>query len=83
MFFPPGVGGLEGDGDVYKPENLREFRQFVLNSTDGKGVHFVMADGVSDGRKIFLQEWVNNSGQNSRVINRLIDNVLYKSSWGT
>ena len=37
---------MEGDGDVYNPENLQEFQDFVLNSTDQRGVHFVMADGV-------------------------------------
>lgn len=41
-----GKGGMHGDGDVYNPENLMEFQEFVLNSTDQKGVHFVMADGV-------------------------------------
>lgn len=40
-----GVNGYEGDGDVYVPENLREFRHFVLETTEDKGVHFVMADG--------------------------------------
>ncbi|ELT98047.1 hypothetical protein CAPTEDRAFT_154782 [Capitella teleta] len=46
-FFEPhyGKGGMHGDGDVYNPENLMEFQEFVLNSTDQKGVHFVMADG--------------------------------------
>jgi len=47
-----GVGCLEGDGDVYKPENLLAFQKFVLENTDGHGVHFVMADGVSCARKI-------------------------------
>ena len=42
-----GVGGLDGDGDIYRPDNLREFQTFVLKSTGGRGVHFVMADGVS------------------------------------
>ena len=41
-----GVGGIEGDGNVYRPDNLDEFRKFVWDSTDGKGCHFVMADGV-------------------------------------
>ncbi|GFN74585.1 Cap-specific mRNA (nucleoside-2'-o-)-methyltransferase 1 [Plakobranchus ocellatus] len=46
MFEPHyGVGGLQGDGDIFKVSNQTEFRNFVLNSTDGKGVHFVMADG--------------------------------------
>ncbi|XP_064623384.1 cap-specific mRNA (nucleoside-2'-O-)-methyltransferase 1-like [Lineus longissimus] len=40
-----GVGGVEGDGDVYRPDNLIAFRKFVMENTDNKGVHFVMADG--------------------------------------
>ncbi len=32
---------------MYRPDNLREFRRFVLQNTDGAGVHFFMADGVS------------------------------------
>lgn len=40
-----GINGIEGDGDVFVPENQCEFRRFVLESTNGKGVHFVMADG--------------------------------------
>ncbi|XP_014665283.1 PREDICTED: cap-specific mRNA (nucleoside-2'-O-)-methyltransferase 1-like [Priapulus caudatus] len=46
-FFEPhyGVGGLEGDGDVTKLENLEAFRDFVMQSTQGAGLHFVMADG--------------------------------------
>jgi hypothetical protein len=31
------VGGVEGDGDVFKPDNIRELRRFVLENTDGKG----------------------------------------------
>jgi cap1 methyltransferase len=42
-----GVGGSEGDGDVYRPDNLTEFQNFVLENTDQQGVHFMMADGVS------------------------------------
>ncbi|RUS78259.1 hypothetical protein EGW08_013975 [Elysia chlorotica] len=46
MFEPHyGVGGIEGDGDVFNVKNQTKFRNFVLESTDGKGVHFVMADG--------------------------------------
>ncbi|KAI8784467.1 cap-specific mRNA (nucleoside-2-O-)-methyltransferase 1 [Biomphalaria glabrata] len=46
MFEPHyGVGGQEGDGDIFNPSNQAEFAKFVLSSTDGKGVHFVMADG--------------------------------------
>lgn len=46
-----GVGGYEGDGDITEPANQSEFRNYVMDNTDGEGVHFVMADGVS---KTFL-----------------------------
>lgn len=46
MFEPHyGVGGAEGDGDIFNPNNQAAFIQFVKENTDGKGVHFVMADG--------------------------------------
>ena len=40
-----GVGGKDGDGDVFREDNFREFKKFVMQSTDGLGVHFMMADG--------------------------------------
>eukprot|EP00794_Sanderia_malayensis_P017829 gene17829-19612_t len=40
-----GVGGCDGDGDIFREDNLIEFRRYVLENTDNKGVHFVMADG--------------------------------------
>ncbi|XP_064602092.1 cap-specific mRNA (nucleoside-2'-O-)-methyltransferase 1-like [Liolophura sinensis] len=40
-----GVGGAEGDGDVFRTDNQAEFAKFVLANTDGKGVHMMMADG--------------------------------------
>lgn len=40
--------GHDGDGDVYKPKNISSLEKFVKQSTEGKGVHFVMADGVSN-----------------------------------
>jgi len=43
-----GENGLEGSGDIYRPMNLAKFSEFVSNSTDGKGVHFVVASGVSE-----------------------------------
>lgn len=48
-YFEPfyGENGIHGDGDVTKRQNLIEFRSFVEKSTDGEGVHFVMADGVT------------------------------------
>ena len=41
------MGGLEGDGNIYTPANILAFQQFVMENTDGLGVHFCMADGVS------------------------------------
>lgn len=37
--------GANDDGDIFNEANLIEFRRFVMESTDNKGVHFVMADG--------------------------------------
>ncbi|WAR18798.1 CMTR1-like protein, partial [Mya arenaria] len=46
MFEPHyGVGGAEGDGDIFRPDNQETFIKYVLENTDGLGVHFVMADG--------------------------------------
>lgn len=45
-FFCLGEGGIDGDGDITRPENITAFRNFVLDNTDRKGVHFLMADGV-------------------------------------
>ncbi|XP_062871033.1 cap-specific mRNA (nucleoside-2'-O-)-methyltransferase 1 [Trichomycterus rosablanca] len=40
-----GEGGIEGDGDITRPENISAFRNFVLESTEKRGLHFLMADG--------------------------------------
>ncbi|XP_030051624.1 cap-specific mRNA (nucleoside-2'-O-)-methyltransferase 1 [Microcaecilia unicolor] len=40
-----GEGGIDGDGDITRPENITAFRNFVLDNTERKGVHFLMADG--------------------------------------
>ncbi|XP_061602599.1 cap-specific mRNA (nucleoside-2'-O-)-methyltransferase 1 isoform X1 [Cololabis saira] len=40
-----GEGGVDGDGDITRPENINAFRNFVMESTERKGLHFVMADG--------------------------------------
>ncbi|XP_077566986.1 cap-specific mRNA (nucleoside-2'-O-)-methyltransferase 1 [Stigmatopora nigra] len=40
-----GEGGVDGDGDVTRPENVTAFRNFVLDSTEGLGLHVLMADG--------------------------------------
>ncbi|KAE8286854.1 Cap-specific mRNA (nucleoside-2'-O-)-methyltransferase 1 [Larimichthys crocea] len=40
-----GEGGVDGDGDITRPENITAFRNFVLESTEKRGLHFLMADG--------------------------------------
>uniref|UniRef100_A0A3Q2NN56 Cap-specific mRNA (nucleoside-2'-O-)-methyltransferase 1 n=1 Tax=Fundulus heteroclitus TaxID=8078 RepID=A0A3Q2NN56_FUNHE len=40
-----GEGGVDGDGDITRPENVTAFRNFVMESTDRRGLHFLMADG--------------------------------------
>uniref|UniRef100_W5L0A0 Cap-specific mRNA (nucleoside-2'-O-)-methyltransferase 1 n=1 Tax=Astyanax mexicanus TaxID=7994 RepID=W5L0A0_ASTMX len=42
---PAGEGGVEGDGDITLPENISAFRNFVLENTERRGLHFLMADG--------------------------------------
>ncbi|KAI5711049.1 hypothetical protein M8J75_013636 [Diaphorina citri] len=37
--------GVKGNGDVYDPENILSLHEFVMKSTKGRGVHFMMADG--------------------------------------
>ncbi|XP_038074653.1 cap-specific mRNA (nucleoside-2'-O-)-methyltransferase 1-like [Patiria miniata] len=46
-YFEPhyGVNGANGDGDIMSSDNQIEFRKFVFENTDNKGVHFVMGDG--------------------------------------
>lgn len=39
--------GLKGDGDIYNPENIESFQDYVLKQT-GNGVHFMMSDGGFD-----------------------------------
>jgi hypothetical protein len=41
-----GVRGNQGDGDIFKSENIDAFRDYVKKCTKGRGVHVVMADGV-------------------------------------
>lgn len=40
-----GEGGVDGDGDITRPENITAFRNFVMESTEKRGLHFLMADG--------------------------------------
>lgn len=42
-----GLYGARGDGNVYFPENIEDFCSKLKNSTEGLGVHFLLADGVS------------------------------------
>lgn len=46
-FFEPhyGKNGPNGDGDIYVPDNITCFVNFVQKTTGGQGVHFMMADG--------------------------------------
>uniref|UniRef100_A0A069DZH7 Cap-specific mRNA (nucleoside-2'-O-)-methyltransferase 1 n=1 Tax=Panstrongylus megistus TaxID=65343 RepID=A0A069DZH7_9HEMI len=37
--------GVKDDGNVFDPDNIRSFTDEVMKGTDGKGVHFMMADG--------------------------------------
>lgn len=39
--------GVKEDGNVFDPANLSSLKEEVLKHTDDKGVHFLMADGVS------------------------------------
>ncbi len=43
-----GEKGYHGDGDVTKLENLDAFSSYVMDITNNVGVHFAMADGVSE-----------------------------------
>lgn len=47
----PGEGGVDGDGDITRPENITAFRNFVQESTERRGLHILMADGV----RLFLR----------------------------
>ena len=38
--------GIHDDGDIFRYDNLTEFRRFVMENTGNRGVHFVMGDGV-------------------------------------
>lgn len=57
---PTGEGGVEGDGDITRPENITAFQNFVLDNTDRKGVHFLMADGVGSSCFCFLHAEVKD-----------------------
>lgn len=54
MLFFLGVGELAGDGNVFLKKNINAFHEFVMKQTKGKGIHFMMADGVSVLSKLFI-----------------------------
>lgn len=39
--------GVKDDGNIFDPANLSSLKEHVLRQTEDKGVHFLMADGVS------------------------------------
>ena len=41
-----GVNGLQGDGNIYTPENIDALQSYVNKCTMNRGVHIMMADGV-------------------------------------
>jgi cap1 methyltransferase len=46
-----GVRDINGDGDIFKSENIDALQNYVNKCTMGNGVHMVMADGVRLRRK--------------------------------
>lgn len=38
--------GVNDDGNIFDPSNLESLKKFVLQHSENKGVHFLMADGV-------------------------------------
>lgn len=37
--------GINDDGNVFDPQNIKSFQKYVLDQTMGCGVHFMMSDG--------------------------------------
>ncbi len=46
--------GVNNDGDITSWANLASFAKFVHESTEGAGVHVVMADGVSQTQAVIV-----------------------------
>lgn len=46
-----GVKDYDGDGDIFKSENIDALQNYVYKCTMRNGVHIVMADGVSHERE--------------------------------
>ena len=65
--------GANNDGDIFNEDNLTEFRRFVWESTDNKGVHFVMADGVGISLVLLLtKSALHGQRCNSTVLKRSV-----------
>ena len=52
-----GVGGYDGDGDIFKSENIDALQNYIHHCTMDNGVHMMMADGVSDLRRVKVLIW--------------------------
>lgn len=39
--------GETGDGNICCPANILDFKKHIMSETSGKGVHFMLSDGVS------------------------------------
>ena len=49
-----GEGGRDGDGDVFKEANIKEFTNFVLQNTDGLGKNFIKIDFLKTVMEHFM-----------------------------
>lgn len=58
---------MDGDGDITRPENVTAFRNFVMENTERRGLHFLMADGVR-----FLKSMTVFFLKDPKALNRLI-----------
>jgi hypothetical protein len=48
--------GINEDGNILDPANVESFVHYVKENTDGRGVHLMMADGVScEPQTIFFE----------------------------
>lgn len=79
-FFSLGEGGIDGDGDITRSENITAFQNFVLDNTDHKGVHFLMADGV--GQFLFLLAR-KNPDRTDTCIQQGIWHVSVATTWNS
>ena len=66
---------MDGDGDITRPENITAFRNFVLESTEKRGLHFLMADGVRLFHSFVTTEYICSyfsASKHSKIFNLLI-----------